>query len=390
MSLLLANERVTTPEEDLRCDSPAGIWETGASKKGGLEPMRRKEARLFIEAVTVNEYLHRSKYDEVAELHDTHGHLLAQVLQPTGIPIRESPTLKLKEEVAEYIAVEVDRKVEALRQASLLVNTQGQEGHERKHGEALPNFQTQGHAGSNLQPQGLAPTHSEALSKSLNERVAAYHAAVLDEARRDTNSSTFSYGREEDVPVVQPATSRPSRGWSFVGFPGYQEHIRGRWQQEEEQARAQAEQTQFQNSLRASVVAGVVAGIGEAQTHRTESNRSAVTLTLSRLTAEITTLLGDIPLKGDGIDTDSLNWYTYLKAYIMAEGKMSALPDDPHSGQRLQDVLATILKHPEKELTDIPDVETLISEGPTGVDRLLFMAAWPSLRVSEVVTEPIQ
>ena len=39
-------------EEDLRCDSPAGIWETGASKKGGLEPMRRKEARLFIAAVT--------------------------------------------------------------------------------------------------------------------------------------------------------------------------------------------------------------------------------------------------------------------------------------------------------------------------------------------------
>ena len=74
-------------EEDLRCDSPAGIWETGASKKGGLGPMRRKEARLFIAAV--NGYLHRSKYDEVAELHDTHGHLLAQVLQPTGIPIRE-------------------------------------------------------------------------------------------------------------------------------------------------------------------------------------------------------------------------------------------------------------------------------------------------------------
>ena len=150
-----------------------------------------------------------------------------------------------------------------------------------------------------IQPQGIAPTHSEALSQSSTERVAAYHAAVLDEARRDTNSSTFSYGKEEDVPVVQPATAtpRPSTGWSFVGFPGYQEHIRGRWQQEEEQARAQAEQTQFQNSLRASVVAGAVAGIGEAQTHRTESNRSAVTLTLSRLTAEITTLLGDIPLK---------------------------------------------------------------------------------------------
>ena len=53
-------------EEDLRCDSPAGLWETGASKKGGLEPMRRKEVRLFIAAVT--EYLHRPKHDEVAEL----------------------------------------------------------------------------------------------------------------------------------------------------------------------------------------------------------------------------------------------------------------------------------------------------------------------------------
>jgi hypothetical protein len=77
----------------------------------------------------------------------------------------------------------------------------------------------------------------------------------------------------------------------------------------------------------------------------------------------------------------------------MAAGKLTALPDDPHSGQRLQDVFATILKHPERELSDIPDVETLISEGPTGVDHLLFLAAWPSLRVPEVwhkIPEPMQ
>ena len=119
-------------------------------------------------------------------------------------------------------------------------------------------------------------------------------------------------------------------------------------------------------------MAGVVAGIGEAQSHRTDSNRSAVTLTLSRLTAEITILLGVIPIKGGGIHTDSQEWDTYLKSYIMAAGKLTALPDDPHSGQRLQDVFATILKHPERELSDIPDVETLISEGPTGVDHHPF------------------
>ncbi len=167
------------------------------------------------------------------------------------------------------------------------------------------------------------------LSKSLTDR-ATYHAAMLEEARRETNSTTFVHGsREEDVPVVQPATAIRT-GWSFVGFPGYQDHARGPWQQEATQARAQAEQTQFQNNLRDTVVAGVVAGIGEAQSHRTESNRSALTLTLSRLTAEITILLGLIPIKGGSIHTDSQEWDTYLKSYIMAAGKMSALPDDPH------------------------------------------------------------
>jgi len=290
-------------EEDLRCDSPAGIW-TGANKKGGLEPMRRKDARLFTAAVTA--YLHCFTTD-TADIHDTHGPLNAQALQPTRNPVRESPTLKLKDEVAEYITAEVDRKVEALRKASLLVHPQGQEGHERNHGEALPNFPTQGHAGPNLPTEGPVLTPSEAQAKSLTER-AAYHAAMLEDARRDTNSTTFSYGsREEGVPVVQPATGLRT-GWSFVGFPGYQEHNRGPWQQEY----TQAAQTQFQNNLRDTVVAGVVAGIGEAQSHSNrsavDSNRSAVTLTLSRLTAEITILLGVIPIKGGGIHTDSQEW----------------------------------------------------------------------------------
>ena len=48
-------------EEDLRCEPPAGIWETGANKKGGLEPMRRKDARLFTAAVAA--YLHCSTTD---------------------------------------------------------------------------------------------------------------------------------------------------------------------------------------------------------------------------------------------------------------------------------------------------------------------------------------
>ena len=181
-------------EEDLRCEAPTGFSQTGA---GGLAPMRHKEARLFIGAVT--EYLQRSTHD-AADIHDTHGPLNAQALQPTRNPVRESPTLKLKDEVAEYITAEVDRKAEALRKASLLVHTQGQEGHERNHGEALPNFPTPGHAGPNLPTESHALTPSEALSKSLTDR-AAYHAAMLEEARRETNSTTFSYGsREEDVP----------------------------------------------------------------------------------------------------------------------------------------------------------------------------------------------
>ena len=64
-----------------------------------------------------------------------------------------------------------------------------------------------------------------------------------------------------------------------------------------------------------------------------------------------------------------------------------------HGGSRLQAVLSLILKHPAKALTDISDAEALISEGPTGVDHVLFTGAWPSLRITEVwskIPKPLQ
>ena len=87
-------------------------------------------------------------------------------------------------------------------------------------------------------------------------------------------------------------------------------------------------------SMLETVVAGVVAGI-EAQSQRTTTvSRSAANAAVQpRLTGSITSLLGDIPTtKGEGIDTDSLKWDTYLTAWIMAAGQLCALPDDPHGG----------------------------------------------------------
>ena len=102
-------------------------------------------------------------------------------------------------------------------------------------------------------------------------------------------------------------------------------------------------------SMMETVVAGVVAGI-EAQSQRTTpgSRGAANAAVHPRLTGSITSLLGDIPTKGEGIDTDSLKWDTYLQAWIMAAGQLCALPDDPHGGSRLPAVLSLILKHPAK------------------------------------------
>jgi len=84
------------------------------------------------------------------------------------------------------------------------------------------------------------------------------------------------------------------------------------------------------------VVAGEVAGIEAQSQQATTVNRSAANATVQTgLTGNITGLLGDIPTKGDGIDTDSLKWDTYLTAWIMAAGQLCALPDDPHGGTRL-------------------------------------------------------
>ena len=166
-------------------------------------------------------------------------------------------------------------------------------------------------------------------------------------------------------------------------------------QMREERLR-EAEETQREadrESMMKTVVAGVVAGI-EAQSQRnTTASRSAAAQVQTRLTGSITTLLGDIPIKGEGIDTDSMEWEIYLNAWVMAAGQLGGLSDDPHGGPRLQEVLSLILKHPAKALEEIADAEELISEGSTGVDQVLFTGAYPSLRKPAVwskIPKPMQ
>jgi hypothetical protein len=106
----------------------------------------------------------------------------------------------------ERIAQEVEKRVEkrvASIQASLLAYNQGQEGQHAQHGEALSKFPTR------PDPNQLA-----------------YHAAMVEEARRDTNSSTFSYDLRDNEVVVPPTSapqeSAPRSPWPFsLGYPGY-------------------------------------------------------------------------------------------------------------------------------------------------------------------------
>ena len=71
-------------------------------------------------------------------------------------------------------------------------------------------------------------------------------------------------------------------------------------------------------------------------------------------------------MKGEGIDTDSLEWEIYISAWVMAAGRLGALSDDPHGGPRLQEVLSLILKHPAKALEEIANAEELILRGLQG------------------------
>ena len=351
---------------ELRCDPPDGIWRTGHSPG----PLTHKQTNLFMRSVIG--YLHHSRQSTAEECH-TDGALGPQVLiLPTGKPVRESPEMKAQEEEG------------ASRQASRLDDTQG-EGPLTKHGEALSNFPSR--------------------PASMEERT-AYYKEVVAEAQNDTNSSTFSYGDREAYAdreaVKQFAPAPPRSGWSFRDYPEYgdrsrnaeearpkegQERVRQTearqrereahqamlMQMHEERVRAAEEKQREADraSMMQTVVAGVVAGI-EAQSQRTTTaSRSAATQVQTRLTASITTLLGDIPTKGEGIDTNALKWEIYLSAWPMAAAQLCALEDDPHGGSRLQEVLSLILKHPTKVLADIADAEALISEGPTGVDRVL-------------------
>ena len=171
----------------------------------------------------------------------------------------------------------------------------------------------------------------------------------MEEARRDTNSSTFSYDLRDSEAVVQPTTT-PRSNWSFRDYPGYSDRSRNaeeaRQREIQERSRQSAEARQREvahaelrqaarneerqrESDRAimleTVVAGVVAGI-EAQSQRTNTvSRSAANAAVqTRLTGSITGLLGDIPTKGDGIDTDSLKWDTLL-SYSVDHGRRKTL-----------------------------------------------------------------
>ena len=164
---------------------------------------------------------------------------------------------------------------------------------------------------------------------------------MVEEARRDTKSTTFSYDLRNSEAVV-PQETAPRSNWSFRDYPGYSDRSRNvdeaRQREIQERSRQLAEARQrevehaelmqaahneerqreyYRASMLGTVVAGVVAGI-EAQSQRTNtaSRSDANAAVQTRLTGSITGLLGDIPTKGDGIDTDSLKWDTYLTAWI--------------------------------------------------------------------------
>ena len=112
-------------------------------------------------------------------------------------------------------------------------------------------------------------------------------------------------------------------------------------------------------SMMETVVAGVVAGLETQSVRHTTASRSAAIQVQTRLTGSSTVLLGHIPIKGEGIDTESLEWEIYLNAWVMAAGQLGGLSHDPHGGPRLQEVLSLILKHPAKALEEIADAEEL-------------------------------
>ena len=179
---------------ELRCEPPHGIWTTGHSPG----PLNIRQTNLFMRSVIG--YLHHARQSIVE---DTDGAMGPQVLLlPTGKAVRESQAMKAQEEEDERLTGAAERTV-AFRQASWLAETQG-EGPLTQHGEALSNF----------------PTRPE----SIQERT-AYYNEVVAEARKDTNSSTFSYVSRDSEDVQQAAPATRS-GWSFKDYPGYADRSR--------------------------------------------------------------------------------------------------------------------------------------------------------------------
>jgi hypothetical protein len=144
-----------------------GLWRTGDSPG----PLTVKQTNLFLRSVV--RYLHYEKESKV-EVCETNADMGPQVLLlPTGKAVRFSPVMQKHSEDEARIEQEVERRG-ALRDASMqarwLEQNQGQVGYHAQHGEAMSKF----------------PTRPDP-----NQR--AYHAAMVEEAQRDTNSSTFSY-----------------------------------------------------------------------------------------------------------------------------------------------------------------------------------------------------
>jgi hypothetical protein len=343
-------------------DTPEGLWQKGHSPG----PLSVKQTNLFLRSVIG--YLHYDKASKV-EVCETNDDMGPQVLLlPTGKAVRFSPEMQKHSEDEARIEQEVERRG-ALRDASMqarwLEQNQGQVGYHAQHGEAMSKFPTRPEYHAAMVEEAQRDTNSSTFSYDLrdNEGVTKFsydmrdrHAAMVEEAQRDTNSSTFSYDLRDNEGVVHQATA-PRPSWSFKDFPGYSDRSRNAEdarQRETQERSRQVEHAEFMQaarteekqreadraSLMETVVAGVVAGI-EAQSQRTNTgssrSRSAANAAVqARLTGSITSLLGDIPTKGEGIDTDSLKWDTYLTAWIMAAGQLCALPDDPHGGSRLQ------------------------------------------------------
>ena len=143
-------------------DTPEGLWRKGETPG----PLTAKDTNLFLRSVV--SYLHYDTESKV-EVCDTNDDMGPQVLLlPTGKAVRFSPEMQQHAEDEARIQQEVEKRVElraASMQASWLAQNQGQVGHQAQHGEALSKFPTR------PDPNQLA-----------------YHTAMVEEARRDTNS----------------------------------------------------------------------------------------------------------------------------------------------------------------------------------------------------------